>query len=204
MRLSSGPHHALRNCRRGGGFVYLSAMGLLTPVAIKIGSFSWMPKLLPQIVWIDKRLHQVTRGRYCFVDIAGLPSIVLTVPGRKSGILRSTNLLTVPDGDEWLIAGSFFGDPRPPVWVANLRATETVTIRYRRQDHTVTLARAGGEERDQAWETMNATVAQLRQVRRADRPGDPGLPAHRRLTWPAIDRGPFGERYLTLVWLALY
>ncbi len=132
-------------------------MGLLTPVAIKFGSFSWAPKLLPQIVWLDKRLQKVTRGRYCLVDLAGLPSIELTVPGRKSGVPRSTNLLTVPDGPDWLIAGSFFGDPRPPAWAANLRATETATIRYQRTTHTVTWRELEGEERERAWLTMNAT-----------------------------------------------
>ena len=98
-------------------------MGLLTPVAVKIGAISWMPKLLPQIVWLDNAVHKVTRNRYGILDVAGLPNLVLTVPGRKSGIPRSTNLLTVPDGDEWLIAGSYFGAPKPPLWVNNLRAT---------------------------------------------------------------------------------
>ena len=142
---------------RAAAFVYLSAMGLLTPVAIKFGSYAWAPKLLPQIVWLDKRLQKLTRGRYCFVDVAGLPSIELTVPGRKSGVPRSTNLLTVPDGPDWLIAGSFFGDPRPPAWAANLRATETATIRYQRRRRTVTWRELEGEEREQAWVTMNRT-----------------------------------------------
>jgi deazaflavin-dependent oxidoreductase (nitroreductase family) len=132
-------------------------MGLLTPIAVKFGSYAWAPKLLPQIVWFDKRLQTVTRGRYCFVDLAGLPSMELTVVGRKSGIPRSTNLLTVPDGEEWLIAGSFFGDPRPPAWAANLRAAETAQIRYRRQDYTVTWRELEGEERERAWRHMNKT-----------------------------------------------
>ncbi|WP_183093069.1 nitroreductase family deazaflavin-dependent oxidoreductase [Nocardioides stalactiti] len=132
-------------------------MGLFTPVAVKFGSYAWAPKLLPQIVWFDKRLQAVTRKRYCFVDLAGLPSMELTVPGRKSGVLRSTNLLTVPDGPEWLIAGSFFGDPRPPAWAANLRATETVEIRFKRQPYTVRWRELEGEEREQAWRHMNRT-----------------------------------------------
>ena len=132
-------------------------MGLLTPVAIKIGSISWMPKLLPQIVWADNAVHKVTRNRYGILDVAGLPNLVLTVPGRKSGIPRSTNLLTVPDGDEWLIAGSYFGAPKPPLWVNNLRATETAQIRYKKLDHTVTWREMTGPDRDAAWQTMRAT-----------------------------------------------
>jgi len=131
-------------------------MGLLTPVAVKVGSISWMPKLLPQIVWTDNLVHRVTRNRYGILDIAGLPNVVLTVPGRKSGIPRSTNLLTVLDGDEWLIAGSYFGAPKQPVWVANLRAADTATIRYRGRDYTVTWREMEGADRAAAWETMRA------------------------------------------------
>ncbi|MEZ0577902.1 nitroreductase family deazaflavin-dependent oxidoreductase [Nocardioides sp. MH1] len=132
-------------------------MGLLTPVAVKIGSISWMPKLLPQIVWADNVVHRVTRDRYGILDIAGLPNLVLTVPGRKSGIPRSTNLLTVPDGDDWLIAGSYFGAPKTPLWVANLRATETAEITYRRKDQRVSWRELSGADRDAAWQTMRAT-----------------------------------------------
>ena len=50
-------------------------MGLLTPLAIKIGSIPWMPKYLPQIVKCDKAIAAVTRQRYGLLDIAGLPHI---------------------------------------------------------------------------------------------------------------------------------
>ena len=80
-------------------------MGLLTPVAIRIGAIEWMPKLLPQVVWLDKNLHRLSRGRVTVLDIAGLPNLNLTVKGKKSGIERTTPLLCVPDGDTILIAG---------------------------------------------------------------------------------------------------
>jgi hypothetical protein len=35
-------------------------MGLLTPLAIRIGAVPWMPRLLPQIVWTDRRLQRPT------------------------------------------------------------------------------------------------------------------------------------------------
>ena len=56
--------------------------------------------------------------------MAGLPSIYLTVRGRKSGVERTTPLLCVPDGGTWLIAGSYFGGPKTPLWVGNLRAAD--------------------------------------------------------------------------------
>ena len=99
-------------------------MGLLTPLAVRIGAIPWMPKLLPQIVAVDKALQRVGRGRVSILDVAGLPNLALTVPGRKSGIPRTTPLLCVPHDGGWLIAGSYFGGPRDArCWVNNLRAT---------------------------------------------------------------------------------
>ena len=104
---------------------YPARHGLLTPLAIRIGAISWMPKLLPQIVWVDTRLQKATRGKVTVLDIAGLPNLALTVAGRKSGIPRTTPLLCVPHEGGWLIAGSYFGGPNVPLWVGNLRAATT-------------------------------------------------------------------------------
>ena len=67
--------------------------GPLMPLGVKVGAISWMPKLLPQIVWTDKVLQRVTRGRLTVLDIAGLPNMWLTTTCRKSGLKRSNPLL---------------------------------------------------------------------------------------------------------------
>ena len=100
-------------------------MGLLTPLAVRIGAIPWMPKLLPQIVFVDKNLQRATKGRVTVLDIAGLPNLMLTVKGRKSGVPRTTPLLCVPHDGGWLIAGSYFGGPNVPLWVGNVRAADT-------------------------------------------------------------------------------
>lgn len=129
-------------------------MGLFTPIAIKLGSFPWMPRLLPQITWADKQLQRLTRGRVSLVGLAGLPSLMLTVAGRKSGLPRSTPLLCVPWRGGWLIAGSSFGAPKPPAWSANLRAADTATVRYRRREHQCAWRELEGDERARAWAHM--------------------------------------------------
>jgi deazaflavin-dependent oxidoreductase (nitroreductase family) len=132
-------------------------MGLLTPLAVRIGAIPWMPRLLPQITWIDKLLQRITRGRLTILDIAGLPNLMLTVVGRKSGIPRSTPLLCVPDGDDILIAGSYFGGPKQPVWVVNIEANPEVTVRFRGRTMPMVARRLDGEERATAWKHMNRT-----------------------------------------------
>lgn len=129
-------------------------MGLLTPLAVRIGAIPWMPRLLPQIVWLDTNLQKATRGRVTVLDIAGLPSLTLTVPGRRSGMPRTTPLLCVPYEGGWLIAGSYFGGPRTPLWVGNLRAAATARIRYGGRDLEVTHAELDGAERARAWSAM--------------------------------------------------
>jgi deazaflavin-dependent oxidoreductase (nitroreductase family) len=132
-------------------------MGLLTPVAIRIGGISWMPRLLPQVVWMDKTLNRVSRGRFTILDVAGLPSLFLTVRGRKSGVERTTPLLCVPDQDTWLIAGSYFGGPKTPLWVGNLRAATEATARVGRETFPVTATELEGADRAAAWQTMLRT-----------------------------------------------
>ena len=132
-------------------------MGLLTPLAVRIGAIPWMPKLLPQIVWVDTRLQRATRGRYTLLDVAGLPNLTLTVRGRKSGVPRSTPLLCVPYEDTYLIAGSYFGGPKEPIWVANLEAAMRGEIRVDGRTLPVVARKVEGAERDRLWLHMQQT-----------------------------------------------
>jgi deazaflavin-dependent oxidoreductase (nitroreductase family) len=132
-------------------------MGLLTPVAVKVGGLPWLPRFLPQIVWVDKLIQRLSRGRLTLLRIAGLPNLMLTVAGRKSGIARSTPLLCVPYGGRFLVAGSNFGGPKPPLWVANLEAARECTIRVDGRTQRATARLLEGEERQRAWQHMLRT-----------------------------------------------
>ena len=133
-------------------------MGLFTPLAIRIGALEFMPRLLPQVVWVDTRLHKYSRGRVTVLDIAGLPNLNLTVKGRKSGVERTTPLLCVPDGDTILIAGSYFGGPKMPLWVGNLRAADgAAKVELGRQKFAVHATELADPERAAAWSHMLKT-----------------------------------------------
>ena len=105
-----------------------------------------MPKLLPQITATDKFIQRVSKGRVTILDIAGLPNLMLTVKGRKSGVPRTTPLLVRPHEAGNLIAGSNFGGPKPPVWVVNVRAAtekgEPVGVDQDGRTHQATPARS--------------------------------------------------------------
>ena len=131
-------------------------MGLLTPLAVRVGSLSWMPRLLPQVVFVDKVLQGGTGGRLTVLDVAGLPNLMLTTTGRKSGLPRSNPLLCVPYGESFLVAGSYFGGPKEPLWVKNLEADPAVTVRFKGRTSPRVAVRLEGEERAQAWQAMLA------------------------------------------------
>lgn len=126
-------------------------MGVFTPLAIRIGGISWLPRFLPQIVWLDRLIQRLTRGRFTLTDIAGLPNGMLTVPGRKSGVPRSTPLLCIPYGERYVVAGSYFGGPKEPIWVANLEAASSATLRFKRRTMPVTARRIGPDQRPAVW-----------------------------------------------------
>jgi deazaflavin-dependent oxidoreductase (nitroreductase family) len=132
-------------------------MNILTPVAVRVGRLGWLPKYLRYIVATDKAIHRVTRDRFGLLAIAGLPQLMLTVRGRKSGVPRTTPLLCVPHEGSFLIAGSNWGDAKLPVWVLNLRADPDAQIRHRGREVPVHAREVTGEERERLWRVMNRT-----------------------------------------------
>ncbi|MGE0768807.1 MAG: nitroreductase family deazaflavin-dependent oxidoreductase [Hyphomicrobiaceae bacterium] len=61
----------------------------------------------------------------------GLPVILFTHTGNKTGAIRKTPLMRVKDGDSYVLVGSVGGAPEDPVWVHNLRANPAIELRDR-------------------------------------------------------------------------
>jgi deazaflavin-dependent oxidoreductase (nitroreductase family) len=59
----------------------------------------------------------------------GLPVIIVTHTGNKTGAIRKTPLMRVKDGASYVLVGSVGGAPSNPVWVYNLRANPDVELR---------------------------------------------------------------------------
>ena len=90
----------------------------------------------------------------------GLPVIIVTNTGNKTGAIRKTPLMRVKDGDNYVLVGSQGGAPENPVWVYNLRANPDVEIR----DRTVVQAMrvrevADDTERARLWALSVAAFA---------------------------------------------
>lgn len=59
----------------------------------------------------------------------GLPVIIVTHTGNKTGAIRKTPLMRVKDGDNYVLVGSQGGAPTNPEWVYNLRANPSIELR---------------------------------------------------------------------------
>jgi deazaflavin-dependent oxidoreductase (nitroreductase family) len=76
----------------------------------------------------------------------GLPVIIVTHTGNKTGAIRKTPLMRVKDGDSYVLVGSVGGAPEHPAWVHNLRLNPAVELR----DETVVRSMRVREVADKA------------------------------------------------------
>jgi deazaflavin-dependent oxidoreductase (nitroreductase family) len=67
----------------------------------------------------------------------GLPVVLVTHIGNKTGAVRKTPLMRVKDGNNYVLVGSQGGAPNNPEWVYNLRANPTVELRDRTEVFTM-------------------------------------------------------------------
>ena len=83
----------------------------------------------------------------------GLPVIVVTNRGNRTGAIRKTPLMRVMDGNNYVLVGSKGGAPKNPVWVYNLRAHADVEIQDETAVHNMRVREVEeGEERARLWE----------------------------------------------------
>ena len=59
----------------------------------------------------------------------GLPVVIVTHRGHKTGAIRKTPLMRVKDGDSYVLVGSQGGAPKDPAWVHNLRVDPHIELR---------------------------------------------------------------------------
>ena len=58
----------------------------------------------------------------------GLPVIIVTNRGRKTGAIRKTPLMRAVDGNSYILVASRGGAPKNPLWYHNLKAEPNVEI----------------------------------------------------------------------------
>ena len=86
----------------------------------------------PAIDWVRKQVELIEssggKEGTTLLD-TGMPCILVTHKGNKSGAIRKIPLMRVKVDDSYVLVGSMGGQPKNPVWVYNLRANPDVEVR---------------------------------------------------------------------------
>jgi len=81
----------------------------------------------------------------------GMPVVVLTTRGAKTGLLRKTALMRVEHDGQYAVVGSLGGAPKNPVWVYNVRAEPHVELQDGPDKHDYLARETEGDERELWW-----------------------------------------------------
>jgi deazaflavin-dependent oxidoreductase (nitroreductase family) len=78
---------------------------------------------------LDRILLRLSRGRVSVPGIVtGLPVVMLTTIGAKSGKPRTVPVVGISDGDKVVVIASNYGQAHHPAWYHNLRAHPEATL----------------------------------------------------------------------------
>jgi deazaflavin-dependent oxidoreductase (nitroreductase family) len=86
----------------------------------------------------------------------GLPIVVVTTVGNKTGKIRKTALMRVEHEGEYALIGSMGGAPTHPVWVHNIRAHPKAAIQDGPEPFDYIIREVDGDERATWWERAAA------------------------------------------------
>jgi F420H(2)-dependent quinone reductase len=106
--------------------------------------------------WVRQQVETYERSGgqegHTFLD-TGLPVVIVTNRGTKSGKVRKMPLMRVENGGQYALVASKGGAPEHPVWYYNLKShPDEVTIQDGPEPFDVTVREVEGPERDAWWE----------------------------------------------------
>ena len=102
---------------------------------------------------IDKPIYRLTRGKHTFASlVSGLPVVMLTTTGAKTGQSRTVPVVGLPTADGFAVIASNFGQKRHPGWYYNLRKRPEGTVAYDGRPRPFRAVEADGERRARIWQ----------------------------------------------------
>ncbi len=99
---------------------------------------------------LHRVLYRASGGRIG-ARVWGLPIVLLTTTGRRSGRLRTVPLCSLRDGESYVVIASYGGLDRSPSWWLNLQDEPRATVQVGRSTLQVTAREASSDERARLW-----------------------------------------------------
>ncbi|KUI12066.1 nitroreductase [Mycobacterium sp. GA-1285] len=101
---------------------------------------------------LDQLVSKLSGGRYSFAGIAaGLPTVILTTTGAKSGKPRTVALLGIPHAEGVAVVAANYGGATHPGWYYNLRANPSARVTIEGDTWDATARLATPDEREEIW-----------------------------------------------------
>jgi deazaflavin-dependent oxidoreductase (nitroreductase family) len=101
---------------------------------------------------LDRMMMRLSGGRTNATGlVAGLPVIMLTTTGAKSGKQRTTPLIALPDGRKLALIATNWGQKRNPAWYHNLRANPQASVTVGGETKFYVAREATPKEYDKYW-----------------------------------------------------
>ena len=106
--------------------------------------------------WIAEHVKQYvdSGGKEGHFWQPGVPTLLLTTRGKKSGTARRTALIYGKDGDDYVVMASYAGAPAHPDWYFNLDADSEVVIQVGEEIMTGTARTVSDSDRERVWKVM--------------------------------------------------
>jgi deazaflavin-dependent oxidoreductase (nitroreductase family) len=116
-------------------------------------NLTWLRRCSPLLTRAHAAVIRCSGGRIrrSFLFTGGMPILVLTTVGRKSGQRRSTPVGYVRYRDAFAVLASNAGSDRVPAWWLNLQAQPSAEVLADGARHAVKARRADAAENDALW-----------------------------------------------------
>lgn len=96
---------------------------------------------------LDRYVYGLTEGRTTASSwLSGLPVIMLTTVGVRTGHQRTVPVLGIPDGEQFVVIASNYGQSHHPAWYYNLRAHPRASVTVDGVTYEVEARELTGEE----------------------------------------------------------
>ena len=102
---------------------------------------------------IDRFVFRVSNGRFFVTSLlTGLPVVMLTTTGAKSGARRTVPLVGIRDGEKVVLIASYYGSTHHPNWYHNLRVHPEAALSIDGRSMNNIARKAAPPEYDRYWE----------------------------------------------------
>ena len=116
------------------------------------------PNLLIKAFWrVHPKIYHWSSGRIGG-SLMGLPVLLLTTKGRKSGIWRTKALMYLPHNEDFIVIASNLGQAHHPMWWLNLQAEPNAKVEIKGANYPVLSREAVGDERREIWQALIAVA----------------------------------------------